>query len=407
MKLNKILLTASILFGGLCASAQEEVTEYVFQPHWFGQAQFGVQETLGEGGFDILAGPNAQLAGGYQFSPIFGLRLSVNSWRSRATSEITRGAYLNDPAKLTTERYKWHWTYIAPSIEGQVSLTNLIGGYNPTRLVDVNVFAGIGLNIAWKNNEANAINDSFRSELMAAAGNIANAPADINGAQPDFKNYNMLGYIWEGTHTRLTGRMGFDVNFRVSDRVQLGIEANANVLNDHYNSKKAGNADWYFNILGGVKYAFGPTYKKVTRVIEPVVPCEPQIIEKIVEKIVEVPVQVQEVKKEATSIRRDIFFKINKTVVTPDEMTKVAAIADYLNQHPDAKVVITGYADKGTGSKAINLRLAAKRAEVVAQCLRTQFGIPASRMTVKSMGDLEDQPYPDPVQNRVAICIAN
>ena len=56
MKLNKILLTASILFGGLTASAQEEVTEYVFKPYWFGQAQFGAQETLGEGPFDILVG---------------------------------------------------------------------------------------------------------------------------------------------------------------------------------------------------------------------------------------------------------------------------------------------------------------------------------------------------------------
>ena len=88
MKLNKVLLTASILFGGLTASAQEEVTEYVFKPYWFGQAQFGAQETLGEGPFDILVGPNAQLAAGYQFSPVFGLRLSVNSWRSRATSKI-------------------------------------------------------------------------------------------------------------------------------------------------------------------------------------------------------------------------------------------------------------------------------------------------------------------------------
>ncbi|MDE6143671.1 MAG: OmpA family protein, partial [Muribaculaceae bacterium] len=126
----------------------------------------------------------------------------------------------------------------------------------------------------------------------------------------------------------------------------------------------------------------------------------------IVEKIVEVPVQVEEKKQEASVLRRDIFFKINKTVVTPQEMTKVQAVAEYLNAHPNAKVTITGYADKGTGTKAINLRLSAKRAEVVAEALRTKFNIPASRMIVKSMGDAEDQPYPDPVQNRVAICIA-
>jgi len=411
MKLNKILLTASILFGGLCASAQEEVTEYVFQPYWYGQAQFGAQETLGEGAFDILAGPNAQLAGGYQFTPIFGARLSVNSWRSRATNHIS---YKDAADKMHDLRYKWHWTYIAPSIEATFNMTNLFGGYNPKRLVDVNLFAGIGINIAWKNNEANAVNKALQALYPDIKGELKPNPekpgellhpglADI---VPTHDGYNMLGNVWDGTHTRFTGRFGFDVNFNITESLQVGLEANANILNDHYNSKKAGNADWYFNTLVGVKYAFGPKYSTRTRVIEEPAPCEPQIIEKIVEKIVEVPVQVEEKKQEASVFRRDVFFKINKTVVTQQEMTKVAAVAEYLNAHPNAKVTITGYADKGTGTKAINLRLSAKRAEVVAEALRTKFKIPASRMIVKSMSDLDDQPYPDPVQNRVAICIA-
>ncbi|MDE6400121.1 MAG: OmpA family protein [Muribaculaceae bacterium] len=406
MKLNKILLTASILFGGLCASAQEEVTEYVFQPYWYGQAQFGAQETLGEGAFDILAGPNAQLAAGYQFSPIFGARISVNSWRSRATSKLT----FKEESGLRDMRYKWHWTYIAPSIEATFNMTNLFGGYNPKRLVDVNVFAGVGINVAWKNNEANSVNKQMQGLFPEIElGKNENGDLIHEGLGqivPNHDGYNMLGYVWDGTHTRFTGRFGFDVNFNITERLQIGLEANANVLNDHYNSKKAGNADWYFNTLIGVKYAFGPRYSTRTRVIEEPAPCEPQIIEKIVEKIVEVPVQVEEKKQEASVLRRDIFFKINKTVVTPQEMTKVQAVAEYLNAHPNAKVTITGYADKGTGTKAINLRLSAKRAEVVAEALRTKFNIPASRMIVKSMGDAEDQPYPDPVQNRVAICIA-
>ena len=392
MKLNKILLTASILLGGLTASAQEQVTEYVFMPHWYGQAQFGLQETLGEGGFDILAGPNAQLGVGYQFSPVFGARISLNSWRSRGTSKIE---YTANNSQVD-QRYKWHWTYIAPMADAMFNLTNLIGGYNPTRLVDVNVFAGIGVNVAWKNNEANAANAAIR-QLIGQYGQVEGAA--------DQTPQNPLGYVWDGTKTRLTGRFGFDVNFNVTENLQLGFEANANFLNDHYNSKKAGNADWYFNTIVGVKYAFGPKYETRTRVIEET-PCEPQIIEKIVEKIVEVPAPVEEKKVETTVFRRDVFYKINKTVITPGEMTKVEAVANYLNEHPDAHVTITGYADKGTGTKALNLRLAAKRAEVVAQTLRTKYNIPASRMTVKSMGDLEDQPYSDPVQNRVAICIA-
>ncbi len=386
MKLNKILLTASILLGGLCASAQEEVTEYDFNPHFFGQAQFGVQESLGEGSFGKLLSPNAQLAVGYQFNPYVGLRLAVNSWQSRACFKPYDDLKYNVAG---VGKEKWKWNYIAPTVDVLFNMTNILGGYNPTRLVDVNVYAGIGLNVAWNNKEANAVN----SKLKTALG--PNAASD----------YNPLGNIWTGTKTRFMGQLGADVNFNVTDRLQLGLELMANVLNDNYNSKKAKNADWYFNALVGVKYAFGPRYSTRTRVIEPV-PCEPQIIEKVVEKIVEVPVQVVEQKKEVQSFRRDVFFKINMSNITPAEMTKVEAVAEYLNTHPNATVTVTGYADKGTGTLQYNLRLSAKRAEVVANTLKTKFKIPASRIIVKSMGMDEYQPYPDPVQCRVAICVA-
>ena len=388
MKLHKILLTASILFGGLCASAQEAVTEYTFKPHWYGQAQFGAQETLGEGDFDILAGPNAQLAVGYNFNPVFGLRLAVNSWRSRGTSLITNAQGVQD-------RYKWKWNYIAPTVDAVFNMTNLLGGYNPERLVEVDLFGGIGANIAWDNKEANGVNDAYRLNNFPAGSEL-------------HKDYNMLGYVWDGTKTRFVGQFGFDVNFNVTKQLQVGVELMANVLNDHYNSKRAGNADWYFNGLVGVKYSFGPRYEKSIRVIEPT-PCEPQIIEKIVKEYIEVPAPVVEEpvqKKEVEALRRDVFFKISTTTITPNEMTKVSQVAEFLKENPDANVVITGYADKGTGSMALNLRLAAKRAEAVANALRTKYGIPSSRMTVKSMGETEDQPYPDPIQNRVAICIA-
>ena len=87
-------------------------------------------------------------------------------------------------------------------------------------------------------------------------------------------------------------------------------------------------------------------------------------------------------------------------------MEKVAQVAEYLQTHPNATVTITGYADKGTGSKAYNLRLSAQRSQSVAKALQDKYYIPASRMIVKSMGEDMYQPYPDAVQNRVAICIA-
>lgn len=381
MKLNKILLTASLLLGGLCANAQETVTEYVFQPHWYGQAQFGMQETLGEGGFGKLLSPNAQLAVGYKFNPYIGMRLAVNAWQSKG---ILKDSRMDG---------RWKWNYVAPTLDAVVDMTNLIGGYNPNRLVEVNLIAGLGVNIGFNNDEANDYNNAYRALL----------PTEGAAALPYGKDYNVLGNIWDGTVTRFLGQFGVDVNFNVTDRLQLGIELMANTLSDNYNSKVGSNTDWYFNGLVGVKYAFGPKSQTVTRVIEKP---EPQIIERVIEKVVEVPVQQEVQQKAVEKLRRDVFFKINKAIISDSEMTKVTTIADYLQEHPNATVTITGYADKGTGTLQYNLRLAAKRAEAVATALRTKYGIPASRMTVNSMSSAEEQPYPDPVQNRVAICIA-
>ena len=173
MKLNKIFLTATLLFAGVCANAQETVTEYVFQPHWFGQVQIGGQETLGEGKFGKLLSGNAQLAAGYKFNPYIGLRLAVNAWHSRGA--VTINGYNNG----NTNYYKW--LYVAPTLDAVVDLTNLIGGYNPTRLVEVDFLGGIGLNIAGHNTDAvkiqNGINmgkkfcltDRIRFVVLSAA----------------------------------------------------------------------------------------------------------------------------------------------------------------------------------------------------------------------------------------------
>ncbi|MCW4125292.1 hypothetical protein ONT14_11965 [Prevotella copri] len=37
-------------------------------------------------------------------------------------------------------------------------------------------------------------------------------------------------------------------------------------------------------------------------------------------------------------------------------------MVNYMKENPDAKITLTGYADKGTGSDAINDKVAARRA---------------------------------------------
>lgn len=374
MKLSKILMSSALLLSGLFASAQQQEakTEYVFNPHWYFQLQGGVQETLGETCFGKLLSPNAQIGLGYNFNPYVGLRLAVNGWQSKGAFE-----YNND-------RNVYKWNYVAPALDLTVDLTNVFGGFNPKRVVAVGVFAGVGANIAFKNDEA------------------ADVKAKLNAA-----NVDALRLYWDGTKTRFLTQFGANLDFKVSSRVSLGIELQANFVPDSYNSKKAGNSDWYFNGLVGIKVALGKTHS--TKVIPAVVPTTvykrdtiyvDRIVEKPVEKIVE---KIVEARKQA--LRRDVFFTLAKTLISKTEMLKVDDIANFMKENPNTKVTVTGYADKGTGTKEINLRLSKQRAEAVAKALYEK-GISSDRVKVLSMDADMEQPYIDPIQNRVAICIA-
>ena len=105
------------------------------------------------------------------------------------------------------------------------------------------------------------------------------------------------------------------------------------------------------------------------------------------------------------TIQRDVFFTINSAKIRESEQVKIDELVSFLNAHPTTKIVITGYADKGTGNAKINSGLAAKRAKVVVDALVNNYGISSSRISSDSKGDTV-QPFAEQVKNRVSICIA-
>ena len=388
MKFKSILLSSLLALGCTAASAQEAKTVNVFNPHGYLQVQIGGQETLGEIGFGDLLSPNVQVGYGYNFNKVVGARVSLNAWQSKAGQEFLG------------QTYKWKWNYVAPMVDATFNLSNLFCGFNPNRLVNVGVFAGIGANIAWGNDEA----ATAQSNMNAAYTNLINSAygtTTIPEANKVAKSDPALSYLWDGSKVRLTGRVGANVDFRVSERVSLGLEVSANTLNDRYNSKKAGNSDWYFNALVGAKFTLGKTY--TTKTVPAPKPVE-KIIERIIEKPAPAPAPKVESKVVEENFRRDIFFPIGNTNIAKSQSTKIAEIVEYMKENPDAKITLTGYADKGTGSAAFNDKIAARRAQTVYNTLAAK-GVAKSRMIKKSMGS-RVQPFEENDMNRVTICIA-
>ena len=375
--LKSLLAVALFALSAVTANAQSvyvgaDGTKYVFQKHFFLNLEGGAQYTLGEAKFGDLISPNVQAALGYQFTPVFALRLQGNGWQSKGG---WNGFSIGNEAPYT-KTYKWN--YVAPGLDLMFNLSNLIAGYNPFRTVSLTAFIGGGANIASKNCEAIDVANAIYQQGMNPA------------------NYE-LEYVWDGTKVRPFGRAGLEVAFRLSDAVSLLVEGNANILSDKYNSKKAENPDWYFNALAGLRINLGKTYTKIlppppAPEPEPVVEPEPEPAPApVVEKI--------------EPIRRDVFFLINKFDIRDTEAQKVKDIADYMQKYPESKVVVTGYADAGTGNDKINDRLAAQRADAVVKALKEQYGISESRISYDSKG-ARIQPFAENDMNRVSICIA-
>ena len=382
MKIMKTLLAGMLLTVSGSAMAQATYTDanetrYEFQKHAFLNLEVGAQYTRGEAKFSKLLSPNFQVGLGYQFSPVIGARLQGNLYQSKGG---WNGFVQTGYAPFTRD---YAYFYAAPGIDVMFNLSNLFAGYNPTRIFNLSAFVGGGANIAWHNGEVNRI-----------AMDIEN-----HGLKPE---QFLLEYLWDGTKVRPFGRFGLEAAFRLSDDVALTIEGNANLLSDHYNSKKADNPDWYFNALAGLKINLGKSHKKYVKEVIPVNPYAgtPRTDTVYVTKTLKDTVYVQ--KPEA--LRRDIFFTINKWDIRPSEQQKVADIANFLQRYPNAKVSLCGYADVQTGNDRINDELGRNRVNAVKQELVSKYGISEYRITTDSKG-ARVQPFSVNEQNRVTIAI--
>lgn len=111
-------------------------------------------------------------------------------------------------------------------------------------------------------------------------------------------------------------------------------------------------------------------------------------------------VNVVKVDNQLSTVRY-VNFAIGKTNISADQMPNVAAVANYLKNHPESKVVIKGYASKD-GPEDVNIRLANQRAESVKNTLINKYKIAADRIEASGQGIGEM--FDEESWNRVAIC---
>jgi outer membrane protein OmpA-like peptidoglycan-associated protein len=381
----------------LSAHAQQSKTDesVEFRPHWDLQLQGGASYTVGESSkIGDLLSPALYLSTNYRFHHAMGVRFGLGGWQGRGF------------AVLADEGYAFNFLQL--NADYKLDLCGVFGGYNHRRVVNPYLLAGVGFNYGFDNKQANAI-------VAGDAGEVSK-----------------FSYLWDSKFF-VAGRFGAGIDFRVGERVMLNLEANANVLSDKFNSKKAENVDWQLNLLAGVSYSFGKKHQVSQKWVEEQEAIKAAALlrqqqEEAAEKArIEAEEKARiEAEEKAARLRaeqeaaaeaarqaeirnnnieensEEIYFTIGSYYIRKAESEKITRIAKWLSENPDYRVSIVGYADKETGTSAGNLRLSERRAAAVKAAL-LKAGIEESRVDFGFYGDKE-QPYENPSQNRVVIC---
>lgn len=373
--MKKTFLTTLLSVFALGAVAQDlALKQGGFGDNWYIQAQGGASYLFSEysekAKFGDLITPVAALSIGKNFAPQIGLRAQVAGWESKSRKSYDDSG---------TYKFK----YIQTSIDALINLTNL-GAYNGPK--GFNLYAILGVTYV----------HGFKEKKI-----------DL------------------GIRDILAPRAGLQADFRLTSALSLNLEANASFLDDKFNGHVGGRQyDVPVNALLGLTYRFKGGFEAVAA-LDPAqiallngeINAQRDLIaardqqlsalsNQLAKKLAEGPVVEQvEVIDSEVIMNAVVVFRLGSAVLEQNQDINIYNAAKYLQSNPGVNIVVTGYADKGTGTEKINQALSQRRAQAVADILTNKYGIAANRITVEASGD-KVQPFEIDAWNRVVIFTA-
>lgn len=396
MKKMLLLAGAAALFAANQASAQEVVvveesaallevpchTNYYTTKgqNWFIEIGAGINTPFVEGSEEkahITA--NYGVGFGRWFSPYFGWRIEAQGGSA-------------------------HWTY-----DGKMSgfkmvnanldiMWDMFNSFNakPNRVFSIIPFIGVGGTYAWK---------YYGNPEYDVPQHV-----DKNGKGNDKRNEWLLPVS-----------AGLQLRFRLCKYVDFFAQARASFYGDTFNNfvvqrpldlDLTALAGFSFNIGGRDFNSFNPcdytayinglndqvnalrgelaTTAALLAAANAQLPC-PEVVE--AEAVV-----VENVAPLLATVR----FTIDSSKITNMEKINVYNVAEWLKANEDQKVLITGYADKDTGTAAYNMALSERRAKAVYNMLVNEYGISANRLATAAQGS-DVQPYNINNWNRIVV----
>ncbi len=329
-----------------------------FWDNWFIGAGAGSNIYFGDKDVDatfwrrMTVTPNFQF--GKWFNPYSGARIKLSGGTNIHT-------FNNDASLMTRNRY------VSAELNYMWNVTDYLLHYNADHVYSFIPYLGLGWAYGW---------DYKELPVYASNSNHVNS---------------------------VTFDAGLINRFRFSPRVALDLEFSGKLLKDNFDQRTGGKHG--YDVLGTASASLIFTIGKavfteailrdqseidelnntinmqradITRLSErPVEKAEPTVIVKEV---------IREVPASEDPANNVILFSINKAKVESNQEVNVYNMSQYLKENPDKKVKIIGYADRETGTVAINERLSRQRAQNVADAMTGKYGISRDRVTVEWKG---------------------
>lgn len=346
------------------ADAQTTVQGSKLSDNWFIGIDGGIYSKVKKPGRNVR--PVAGIKIGRYLTPVFGLRADAQFYFN--------GTFMNQalPASKTAVDYN------ALSLDGLFNLNNLFCGYKGTP----DVFEVVGvLGYGWFHGCGNS-NYRFNDALYKVGAqfnfNLGKSKAWQFNIEPDLCYYNGNGnnafaLNIERSYAQVTA--GFTYKFGNSNGthnftlVKAYDQAEIDALNSKINDLRSSVNDKDNQI--------GNDQKEITDLKTKLADCEAT------------PKSTVEKKTEYTTLAPVVIFDQGKAVINPSQAPSVSMIATYMKNHPNAKVLIKGYASP-EGKAEVNQKLSLARANAVKDQLIKKYRISSKRLNVEGLGATND-----------------
>ena len=361
MKKLGLLFAAAAM--AVSVNAQTVTESKTFDNFYIGINGGAQVKTTGESWMNNL-NSNAGLRIGRWFTPVFGLAAEGN-------------VYFNDHCKHYMPQSKTLARYMNVGLIGTVNLSNWFAGYKgEPRLFEVVPVFGFG----WGHTFGTAAGDNEKelNALTSKAGidftfNLGKAKAWQVYVEPSM-NWSLNGYGYDG--------VAYDIN-------QSAFQLNAGIVYKFKNSNGSHNFTIAQlrdqNEIDGLNSQINSLRGDLNDKDAQLSAKDKQIkdLQNALDECNKKP--KYEKPATATNLQPTVLFRQSKAVVDKSQMPNIELIAQYMKNHPEAKVEIKGYASP-EGNKEFNQALSQKRADAVKNVLVKKYKIAADRLTTKGMG---------------------